>query len=100
MYRPVIFRKQLPIAFKLGASAPELGLQDQSSRSGRASSARDGRRVLAGNHQRFIDAGRNAVGECAPDRERPGLGCGSNGGRGVKTVDCNGCSTKDCGRSM
>lgn len=44
--------------------------------------------VLRGKHQRFIDAGCNA-GEGALNRERPGLGCGSDGGRGIQAVGFN-----------
>jgi len=62
--RPAILWEQLPIAFKPGISVPELGLQDQAARGGRAASIEilDGGRVLARKHQRFIDAGRD-VGE-------------------------------------
>lgn len=57
-------------------------------KSGRATSVLDGCHVLGGKRQRFIDAGCNA-GEGALNRERPGLDCGSDGGRGVKAVGCN-----------
>lgn len=59
---PAIFREQLPIVFETGVSVPELGLQNQAARSGRAASVLNGGRVLAGNHQRLIGAGRD-VGE-------------------------------------
>ena len=89
MNRPAILREQLPIAFKPGVSVPELGLQDQAARGGRAASILDGSRVLARKHQRFIDAGRD-VGESVRNREH------SNGRRSiVKAVDCKCCSSDE-----
>jgi hypothetical protein len=60
--RPAVFREQLPVVFSTSVSVPELGLQDQAARSGRAASVLDEGRVLAGNHQRLIGASRG-VGE-------------------------------------
>jgi hypothetical protein len=60
--RPAVFREQLPVVFSVSVSVPELGLQDQTARSGRAASVLDEGRVLAGNHQRLIGASRG-VGE-------------------------------------
>jgi hypothetical protein len=65
-------------------------LQDQAARSGRTAGILDGGLILAGNLQRFIGACGDV--EVVEVRERPEMDCGSNCGRGVKTINWKGYS--------
>lgn len=83
MNRPTIFWEQLPIGFKPSIGIPVLRLQDQATRSGRTASIFDGSHVLAGKHQRLVNAGRE-VREGV--RSREGLTSSASSSRSGKSV--------------